>query len=228
MIDVLLSDGPHEVLDVGCGTGISARLFTARGCDVLGLEPDARMAAVARSRGVKVEDGNFEEWEAAGRRFGLLTVGQAWHWVHPQVGAAKAVQVLRPGGRIGCFWNQAQPAPTIRPALDSVYGRLAPELGEHSVLVGRRSPMLYEGVADAMRSTGGFAEVTLELFEHEVVYPTDRWLELAETHSDHRTLPPDVLGRLLGALGEAIDGAGGRVPVRYETTLVTGRTISAR
>jgi SAM-dependent methyltransferase len=228
MIDRLLSDGPHDVLDVGCGTGISSRLFAARGCDVLGLEPDPRMATVARRRGVKVEEGHFEEWDAGGRRFDLLIAGQAWHWVDPHIGGARAVEVLRPGGRIGCFWNQAQPASTIRPTLDSVYARLAPELGEQSVLMGQRSPKLYEGVAEAMRSTGGFAEVTLEPFEHDVVYPTDRWLELAETHSDHRTLPPEVLSRLLGALGAAIDAAGGLVPVRYETTLVTGRTISSR
>ncbi len=75
-----------------------------------------------------------------------------------------------------------------------------------------------------MRSTGRFAAVTLEQFEHDMVYSTDRWLELAETHSDHRTLAPDVLDRLLGALREAIDGAGRQVPVRYETTLATGRT----
>ena len=40
LIDVLMAEQPHTVLDVGCGTGIVARLFTARGCEVLGLEPD--------------------------------------------------------------------------------------------------------------------------------------------------------------------------------------------
>src|SRR5664279_3324977 len=44
-----------DVLDVGAGTGIEARQFQAAGCTVLGVEPDERMAAFARRRGVEVE-----------------------------------------------------------------------------------------------------------------------------------------------------------------------------
>lgn len=50
-----LSPGP-EMLDVGCGTGIEARQLQAVDASVLGVEPDARMAAYARSRGLVVEE----------------------------------------------------------------------------------------------------------------------------------------------------------------------------
>ena len=53
-----------QVLDVGCGTGKASRLMIARGCDVLGVEPDPSMAAIARSHGVTVEAGTFEEWDS--------------------------------------------------------------------------------------------------------------------------------------------------------------------
>ena len=51
---VAASPGP-DVLDVGCGTGISVRPFEAAGCRVLGVEVDARWpssraAADSRSR----------------------------------------------------------------------------------------------------------------------------------------------------------------------------------
>ena len=49
------------------------------------------------------------------------------------------------------------------------------------------------------------------------------WIELAGTHSDHHTLPADQLSALLAAMRAEIDGAGGTVPVHYETTLVTAR-----
>jgi SAM-dependent methyltransferase len=52
LIDDLTGGGAPDVLDVGCGTGIASRAFLARGCQVLGVEPDGRMAAVARQRGV--------------------------------------------------------------------------------------------------------------------------------------------------------------------------------
>jgi SAM-dependent methyltransferase len=227
LMDELLQPRPTTVLDIGCGTGISSRLFMARGCEVLGLEPDARMASVARRHGVEVEDGLFEEWDAGARRFDLLVAGQAWHWVDPHEGAAKAADVLRPGGRIGLFWNQANPGPPTKEALQRAYARCAPELGRSSVLLGQRDVSLYASIADAVRATRRFGDVSILLFEHDVVYPTEHWLDLTETHSDHRTLPPGQLAELLDALRPEIEQSGGLVPVHYETTLVTGRTLAA-
>jgi ubiquinone/menaquinone biosynthesis C-methylase UbiE len=65
---VATSPGP-AVLDVGCGTGIAARQFQAAGCQVLGVDPDARMAGLARRSGVETEVAMFEAWDGAGRRF---------------------------------------------------------------------------------------------------------------------------------------------------------------
>src|SRR5579862_1849608 len=59
----------RDVLDVGCGTGIAARLFQAAGCRVLGVDPDPRMAGLARLGGTEAEVATFEEWEPAGRTF---------------------------------------------------------------------------------------------------------------------------------------------------------------
>lgn len=222
LVDALLAGGPRTVLDVGCGTGISSRLFMARGCAVVGLEPDPRMAEVARRRGVVVESGTIEEWEAGARRFDLLTAGQSWHWVDPLRGAAKAATVLRPGGRIGLFWNQAHPDPSVRPALDAAYARHAPELNRQSVLLGRRDPSLYESCAASLRATSAFEDVSVVVFGHDVDYALDEWIDLSVTHSDHRTLAPDRLNGLLADLRTEIERAGGRVPVHYEATLVTG------
>ena len=103
LIEDLMALKPERALDVGCGTGKVARLLVARGCDVLGVEPDPRMADVARSRGIAVEVASFEAWDPAGRRFALLVSGQAWHWVDPAQGAAKAADVLHPGGHLAAF-----------------------------------------------------------------------------------------------------------------------------
>jgi SAM-dependent methyltransferase len=222
LIDALMADGPRSVLDVGCGTGIVSRLFLARGCEVLGLEPDPRMADVARRSGVTVEVGTIEEWQAAGRQFDLLTAGQAWHWVDPARGAAKAAEVLRSGGRMGLFWNQANPDPSVRPALDAAYARHAPEIGERSVIMGRRDASLYESVAESLRRTGEFNDVAVLIFGHDTAYSSAEWVELAASHSDHHTLPPDQLAALLTDIRAEVDLVGGQVPVHYEVTLVTG------
>jgi SAM-dependent methyltransferase len=225
LVDELMRERPSKVLDVGCGTGIASRLFLSRGCDVQGLEPDARMASVARRHGVSVEEGTFEQWEAGDRRFDLLMAAQAWHWVDPHAGAAKAAEVLQPGGRIGLFWNQANPGPEISDALDRAYTRHAPELGRNSVLLGQRDFSLYTSIADAVRDTGRFGEIEILRFAHDMVYSTEEWLDLTVTHSDHRTMEPGPRVALLSALRAEIDQAGGHVPVRYETILVTGHTF---
>ena len=107
--DALLGDlaamaGSTEVLDVGSGTGKVARGLAQRGLSVLGVELDPRMAEVARGQGVRVEIARFEEWNDAGRRFDLLTCGDAWHWIEPKRGAEKVAHVLRPGGAFVRFW----------------------------------------------------------------------------------------------------------------------------
>ena len=110
-----------------CGTGIAARQFQAAGCTVLGVEPDARMADVARRSGLEVEVATFEAWDPAGRTFDAVVAGQAWHWVDPVAGAAKAAEVLRPGGRLAVFWNVFQPPPDLAEAFAAVYRRVLPD-----------------------------------------------------------------------------------------------------
>src|SRR6478672_8815434 len=90
LVDPLVPRAAMSVLDVGCGTGIASRLFAQRGCSVLGVEADARMAAVARARGTEVEIARFEDWDARGREFDVVVSAQAWHWVDSVAGPAHA------------------------------------------------------------------------------------------------------------------------------------------
>jgi hypothetical protein len=90
------------------------------------------------------------------------------------------------------------------------------------VLLGQRDASLYESIAESLRQNGQFEQVSVDLFGHDVVYSSESWVELARSHSDHRTLPPDQLAALLDDVRAGIDRAGGDIPVHYEVTLVTG------
>jgi SAM-dependent methyltransferase len=230
LIDHLMREDPALVLDVGCGTGIASRLFGDRGCQVVGVEADRRMAAVARQHGLAVEISQFENWDPAGRRFDLVVSAQAWHWVDPGRGATRARQALREGGRIGVFWNRGQPTPELRAALDGAYRRAAPGLGRSYALPSeaRQAPDPDAAqAADALAASGGFVDVALRMFEHTVVYTTSRWLDELPTHSDHRTLPAGQLAEVLAAVGEAIDAAGGQFEMRYQTWLAEARRVDS-
>ncbi len=222
LVQALLSEPAERVLDIGCGTGIAAALLAERGCDVLGVEIDERMAALARARGVEVEVAQFEHWRAAGRRFDLAISGQAWHWIDPVAGAAKAATVLEEQGRIGLFWNFGDPPQQVQELFAPIYARLAPGLESYSVMLGNydaRAETTVEGIA----SSGRFTPAEVRNFRWSHDYETADWLELLQTHSDHHALPPAQRERLLAAIGEAVETIGGSFEMPYETVLVSAR-----
>jgi SAM-dependent methyltransferase len=211
LIADLLAARPKSALDVGCGTGKAAVLLAARGVAVLGVEVDPKMAAVARGHGLSVEVSTFEGWAARGRRFDLVLSAQAWHWVDPAVGPAKAADVLGPGGTLALFWNHlTDPPPDLRAALDAVYRTHAPEILETATGSQRRDDREY--VAD-LRACGRFGRIDVRDYPVELTYSTDDWVGMVQTHSDHLALAPGRRAALVAALREAIDGLGGTVPV---------------
>ena len=221
-MDALLAGGAHDVLDVGCGTGIAASLLVARGCAALGVEVDARMAELARAKGLEVEVAPFEQWHSEGRRFDLLTSAQAWHWIEPSAGAARAAEALRAGGRIGVFWNFGDPPPRARELLAPIYSRLEPGIEKYSVLLGNHDARTQAALTGIMDS-GAFDAVETSIFPWRKTYDTAGWLEHIGTHSDHQALPPARRSRLFDALSEAIDSIGGSLEMPYETVLVSAR-----
>jgi len=222
LIDALLADGGRTVLDVGCGTGIAAALFAARGCEVTGVEVDARMAEIARGKGLEVEVSTFERWDDRGRRFDVVSSGQAWHWIDPRAGAAHAADVLKPGGRIGAFWNFGDPPPDVRERLAPVYDRLAPELVNYSVVLdsARRAERLDVTVA-GIKGSRRFGPVEVRHFPWVRTYDAREWADLLATHSDHQALAPARRKQLLDEVTKAI---GGVFEMPYETALVTAQT----
>jgi SAM-dependent methyltransferase len=234
LVDRIIAASPGlDVLDVGCGTGIEARQFQVAGCTVLGVDPDPRMAEFARRSGVETEVATFEAWDPAGRTFDAVIAGTAWHWVDPVAGAAKAAQVLRPGGRLAPFHHVFQAPPEVTTTLATVYRQVVPDSPfDITTQVGRSASDLYEPlfvkIADGIRQAGGFGEPEQWRFDWERTYTRDEWLDQLPTLGSLTQLAPEELATVLERAGGAIDAMGGGFIMAYTTVAVTAeRGIAA-
>jgi SAM-dependent methyltransferase len=218
LIDELAALTPGTVLDVGCGTGKATTLLAARGLNVLGVEIDAEMAAVARRHGLDVEVGAFESWDAAGRRFDLITCAQAWHWIDPARGVDKAADLLKPAGALAPFWNYGELDEQTQRAMDAVYARVAPELSRSDGSRGFRQ--LETEHLPHLRDSGRFATIEVRTHPWGRGYTAAEWTAMVQTHSDHLQLAPEHRQRLLTALEEMINNLGGVLHLQFTTYAV--------
>ena len=223
LIDDLAALQPAKVLDVGCGTGKAAAALAERGLSVLGVEVDERMAQVARGHGVEVQVAAFESWDAAGREFDLITCGDAWHWIDPVRGVAKAAELLNAGGTIARFWTSTVLDEALSNAFDPIYRRYAPEVTQ--VWHGARSvPRVHASSADLFARSASFSPVEMRSHRWERSFDADEWVGLAATVSDHQQLGTERLMALLSALRSRIEELGGTVHSHHETyVLLTQR-----
>jgi SAM-dependent methyltransferase len=218
LFDDLVAGGRRTALDIGCGTGRAAVPLRDRGLQVLGVEIDAEMAAVARGHGLSVEVGAFEQWDPAGRSFDLVVAGQAWHWIDPALGLPQAARLLNPDGLFAVFWNSATLDAPTQAYLDAVYAEHALQLQAGNT--GRRGSPPY---LDAVRDSGQFSSVEVREYPWRDRYSTDRWIRLVQTHSDHAVLDPAPRAALIEAVAAAIDAHGGQIEAAYSTYTVLAR-----
>lgn len=218
--------GTTDVLDVGIGTGSAAALFRDAGCEVTGVEPDERMAALARRAGFPVEIRAFDNRYPAERRYDVVVSGQAWHWVKQRAGAVKAAELLRPGGRLAVFWNVCVPEPQVAAALADVYR--GEDMGLDFV-PWERSPLtgyarLAEAAITGIWGSRAFGTVRRCDLPWQVEFTRDAWVDQVPTLAWHERLSPEALARVLEGNAKVIDALGGTVTMPYTTlTLLADR-----
>lgn len=203
---------PAAILDIGCGTGKATEPWIRRGLPVLGLEPDERMASLARDRGIPVEIGTFEAWDDAGRTFDLITCANAWHWIHPDIGLPKIGRLLRPGGRFAMFWAVDVLDQAVLSALEPAYRKHSPG----TRMYGSPPPPIAD---EPPPGFDRFASLAYRYYPVERVLTAEQWTTLLSTVSDHQRLEPERREALLSAAGEILESLGGTVRSRCGSRL---------
>jgi SAM-dependent methyltransferase len=101
-----------RILDAGCGTGITSRLFAAHGYRVVGVDPSVEMLAAARADGgAQYVRARAEATGLRAQSCALAVSGQAFHWFDLRRATVELDRVVRPGGLVAAFWNSRAPGP---------------------------------------------------------------------------------------------------------------------
>lgn len=100
------------IADIGCGTGISSRLFAERGVKVIGVEPNQDMHERAQAEASKTHerleyvDGTAEKVPLSDGTADVVLAAQAFHWFNPENALREFVRVLKPEGWVVLIWNE--------------------------------------------------------------------------------------------------------------------------
>lgn len=102
-----------RIADVGCGTGISCRMFLENGNRVIGVEPNEAMreAAVkllAEFPWFMAVDGTSSATTLDDNSIDMVVAAQAFHWFDPEKTRREFYRILKPGGHIVLIWNERQ------------------------------------------------------------------------------------------------------------------------
>lgn len=120
------------IADIGCGTGISSRLFGLRDVGVLGIEPNFEMRENARadrspgSSTVAYMEGTGEKTGLGDGEVDAVVVAQAFHWLDPEAALKEFHRILIPDGWVVLMWNERDESDEFTKAYGEVI-RTAPD-----------------------------------------------------------------------------------------------------
>lgn len=100
----------HVVIDVGCGTGLLAKIFLENGNPVIGVEPNANMRNAGseylrRFDNFRMIDGSAEATNLPDQSADFVIAAQAFHWFQPPVTRREFARILRPEGWAVLIWH---------------------------------------------------------------------------------------------------------------------------
>jgi SAM-dependent methyltransferase len=101
------------VADIGCGPGISSKMFLENGNPVYGVEPNDAMREAAEELladfpNFTAVDGTSENTTLDDNSIDLIVAAQAFHWFEPETTRREFKRILKPGGHIVLMWNERQ------------------------------------------------------------------------------------------------------------------------
>lgn len=216
--------GPHSLLvDVGCGTGISSRLFAERGVRVIGIDPNDEMRRQAETnagrRGEsapRYRNGRAEETGLPDASADVVLAAQAFHWFGPEPTLREFRRILKPGGWVILMWNERDEIDRCTVDFGRVI-RSAPDAAAVELPRGR--------AGEALLQSPLFVDAARHVFRNEQALDEDGLLGRAFSAS-YAPREPEQVRTFTAALRDVFARwqRGGIVTVRYETSVYLARS----
>jgi SAM-dependent methyltransferase len=209
--------GDALLVDVGCGTGISTRLFAARGVNVIGVEPndDMRARAEVQPTAARYVQGKAEGTGLPDGCATAVLAAQAFHWFDAPAALREFHRLLRPDGWVALMWNERDG----RDAATAAYGEVMRSGPDAAAVEGSR-----QRAGEALLHTPLFVEAHKVVFHHEQVLDEEGLLGRAfsASYAPKETQAIEVFSARLREVFARFQREG-RVTVKYETSVYLGK-----
>jgi SAM-dependent methyltransferase len=215
-------DASTTLVDIGCGTGISTRLFSERGIPTIAIEPNDDMRAKAETEPLAAGARPPVYRKGTGEATGLpngeaaaVLAAQAFHWFDAAAAFREFHRILRPGGHAALMWNERDSSDPFTDA----YGKVIRSVPGAASVEGPRGK-----AGEAIFHTPYFVGADLTRFTNTQ--------ELDEDGLVGRSLSASYAPKEPGAVAAFVDAlrnvfatyhCDGKVLIRYVTSVYTGQ-----
>ncbi len=227
-IDFILSHcsltNESTLIDIGSGTGISSRLLSARGPNVIGVEPNDDMRGQAEGEGPDTENlsyikGSAEKTSLLDNVADAVLCAQAFHWFRATEALTEFRRVLKPGGWVILMWNERDESDSFT----REYGSLLRELPETAAVEVPRG-----SAGQALIDSKMFSEQLLKTFSNQQTVDEEGLIGRAFSAS-YAPKGKDEAAKFTLKLRQLFDefAQNGKVSLIYQTSVYVGKSTKS-